>query len=1321
MSIKTNKPTQEGASQTAWITQLAGQSPSVPAFSPQIVRSVRTYPRLAACVAAVELLGLVGVAFRQKSVYLANSQVYVESIAAKVLSDPGSALFDANKYENFLAEQMQLMQRQDVLTAAMTSLPASTYREFGATPAQAAEVIQTQMKVARVFSSYQVSISLKGADAQKTAAIVNAITSAYVAAARKTSAEEYDQRAQLLGEERQRIETEVQAAQSEQTALGASIGVPNPGGESGNPYNAELNGIRLQLSEVRSAQDVAAAQLAALNGSGGSRTDGLTAAADESIAGDAGLGRMKATISQRKTQLNEQMSGMTASNPIYKQEQNEIADLDRTLDRMNNDLRDKAARHLQDKLHTDLRRTGDIESRLHGQLARQIANATSAVPRFQRAAEVAADIKRLDTRMAAVNDALRSLRMEVSGPSQVRVSLPATAPERPVASRKKLFMIIALPLALLFGAAAAILARKRDQHIYTGIDVEEVLGFPPLAILPARADVSPQVFGEYVLRLAAGIESAYRNSGARTFLLTAVSMTTDIAPVTTALTRKFQEIGVNVIVTTASDMLSPIEESAATTTHTAPAGADEQVRAAGVWSEGFLAANVAKMKAEHGLVLIDSEAILTCAQTEYVARCADATILIVECGVTTRKELFLAGELLHRLKVPGVGAVLEEVQLRYADVDFRNAIDGLDRRMAASAWPERRQPAQRVVVVDLAQQRPEPTPQQAEPQVEGPVATSAEVHLEPQAAVQPVELVSILPVTALEQEKDRVDLECEPTHDHEVLHHVRASWSEGPDSGWHLPAFSPVPSTPETPAVPTDLEDVLSAAAVEIVSHTTLKAPGSSIGEPMRSVHQPSVREKIVPRLTGPRQVPEPVGDGGEARKASWLDTLLKRDSDAVVSIIPEDSDSESSPEGGQDYDIPLANRLTQISGIQTAAPAADSAAKTPPKSNLVDISHPHGVMVHSEAEVAEVVEGVVAVGLEMHPGLEALADVKSVVQAEVFAKPAALIISTPELVAAELATFASKPAPEAEVEVGRTPKKLSPSAWSTIDVEPVEPIEELAGEARRPYTFRELMERAQRVESSPVKAVATAPEPVFDSGFQILGQLSGIVPAAPAVESSVRRHDIAASATPTSRPGARVESAIVAQAFPVPEERPEPPTVWARDPEFHFAQAAKQFVNPYDEAALRSDPSRQELSEVDDVETVYQAASRRLNSGRWDAIPPLRPSMASWRDRSSPAPLSRDSGGYRTDAGVTDAGVKDAFNAYPPQRWIPEEDVFVPSEPEILSEPALSRQWGLLSKFQQSRLVASGAEAGSEASKDNRLADFDTNEPGSTRGNRKS
>lgn len=1247
MSFTTNNPTPEGHPQSALNLQLSRKRASTPAFRPQFLRSIRMHPVLAVGVAAIVLAGLVGFAMVQKSVYVAMSQVYEEPASPKLLSDPSATLFDPNKYDTFLGEQIQLAQRLDVLIAAMTSLPASSYQEFGATPAQAAEAVQGQMKAARLATSYQISISLKGTDRQKTADIVNAITTAYLAAVQKANAAEYDQRVQLLDEERQRIAMELQTARAEQTALGASMGVASPVGESGNPYDAELSGIRAQLVEARASHDMAAAQLASLSGVGPSRTDGLTAAADELIAGDAGLGSMKATISQRKAQLNEQMSGMTPSNPIYKQDQDQISDLDRTLDRMTNELRDKAARRLQDKLRTDLQRTGDIESRLNAQLARQIANATSAAPRLQRASEVAADIQRLDTRMAAVDDALRSLRLEVSGPAQVRLSLAATAPEHPEANRKKQLLLLALPLALLFGAAAAILARKQDKRIYGGVDMDDVLGFPPLAVLPARADVPQRVFDEYVLRLAAGIESAYRTSGARTFLLTAVSLTTDIGPLASALTRKFEEIGVNVIVATASDMLAPTDSVPSADSE--PMSAGELAPAVELRSEGFVTANVAKMKTEHGLVLIESEALLNCAQTEYVARCADATILVVECGVTTRQELFRAAELLHRLNVTGIGAVLEEIQLRYADADFRKAIEALERRHSEPLRQDRHPhtqvtPTDVLPVFDIVQPKP---------------SDSVAEEVADKIAQDP---------TLLEIEGDRVASEYEPAHYHEVLRHFRATRPIEHDSGWRLPTFEQVLVRPKAAheaevahAVP-----VLQHAgydAVENPSHTghfALKNTNSSraIDDANGSLH-----EKMTSGLSDRRDQPTFDGDPGMTRRISWIGKLLRRDSAPVVSIIsvaredvpdnvertpalsslPLPSATEAArtqPIAGDNYDVSLTNRLNQISGSWPAASA--------PATDIAAFRESHRSQILPREPVATEATPLVA---------------------DTLAEP-----------------FGG--APEAPVPISEIapPVRKGPAGWAKADMAIDEPVAPPARELRRPLTFHELIALTERqaaapVSLPPVEIAAPERERLHGMPFEILGHVSEYQSAEPVVEDGIP------------------EIAAAHAMEPAAEKLQEP--MAAEVPEFHFSDRYAEESRKQRDDVPVSEPYRPNPYELDDIEPVYREASRNLNSGRWDPIPPLRPSMNSWRDRPTPMPTN-GSGASRH----TNGKVKDGFNAYPPQRWIPEDIPPAAPAPEPLSEPMLSRQWGLLSKFQQSRLTSSsrpatGGEGPSDSSRD--------------------
>jgi uncharacterized protein involved in exopolysaccharide biosynthesis len=197
MSFTTNKPTGDNGQQPAGRLRLPLRNATSAVFKPQLVRSVRMHWLVAGCVAAVTLIALLGYATFQKSTYIAISRVYEEPVSAGLLSDSGAA-FDVNKYEMFLGEQIQLVQRLDVLKAGLASLPTTTWLEYGSTGQAAAEQIQAQLKVQRVATSYQMSISLKGADPAKTAQVVNSITDSYIATVQKSAAEEFDQQARLL-------------------------------------------------------------------------------------------------------------------------------------------------------------------------------------------------------------------------------------------------------------------------------------------------------------------------------------------------------------------------------------------------------------------------------------------------------------------------------------------------------------------------------------------------------------------------------------------------------------------------------------------------------------------------------------------------------------------------------------------------------------------------------------------------------------------------------------------------------------------------------------------------------------------------------------------------------------------------------------------------------------------------------------------------------------------------------------------------------------------------------------------------------------------
>ena len=643
--------------------------------------------RLAAVVGLGVCLLLVVLGLQQPKTYTASSVIYVEPMVARNLNEQGVPGFDQFRYGSFLDQQMQTIVRPDVLTAALHTLPPGMWRGPRESEQSAVARLAKALTVERTLTSYQITVQLKASDPEAAAAIVNAVTNAYLQRGREDEFKQADLREQILSEERDRVKQELAFDRKEQAALGASMGLANPADGAGNPYDADLANLRAQLSIARGARDAAAAQLESVTGPEVEHRSGLNATAEDLINTDAGLSAKKSAVSARRVVLESMMAGMTPNNPQYRQAQDEIADLDRALEARTVEVRAETERRIADKLRTDLQRTADVESKINAQLAEATAKATGAAPKLQRAAELANDIQRLNTRYTTVDEALDALQLETNGPGMAHVPLPAAAPLTPDANHRMLFFMAALPLGLVCGVASAVLARTRDHHIYRGSDLQEALGFAPIAVLPARGEVSDRVMDEYMLRLAAGVESAYRTSGAQSFVVTAVSAGSETGLLLRDLSKKLEELRLRVVILQASELLITSQETMehqAATDGLAAGGTLPRTLQLG---EGIASAKLDRMKAQHDLILIDGAPLLHSAESEYASRCADATILIAESATTQTPELAAATALLSRLRVSGVGAVLENVKLEDADEAFRSAIRVIEHRSVEGVAP----------------------------------------------------------------------------------------------------------------------------------------------------------------------------------------------------------------------------------------------------------------------------------------------------------------------------------------------------------------------------------------------------------------------------------------------------------------------------------------------------------------------------------------------------------------------------------------------------------------------------------------------------------
>jgi capsular polysaccharide biosynthesis protein len=258
-------------------------------------------------------------------------------------------------------------------------------------------------------------------------------------------------------------------------------------------------------------------------------------------------------------------------------------------------------------------------------------------------------IVRLRNRFSIVNEQLHNLTVEDSAPGAVHVSVAAKPPLHPSLDKiLKGALLLALG-GLLLGLLAAILANKLDPHVYTGADLEQALGFAPIAVLPDFDEVSDSVAAEYLKRLAASIKHAGRKGDLQTCVLTGTVRTGD--PMQDAPENEaYKELLKQVV---------------------SHADFDQE-----------------------GLLLNDTAPLVLSAEAEYLVRSFDCAPVVIQSGVTARAQLLAAVNTLHRLEVGAIGFDLNPVSLAKADPAFRHSLYEIEKHLrnqgaSSSMWPVR--------------------------------------------------------------------------------------------------------------------------------------------------------------------------------------------------------------------------------------------------------------------------------------------------------------------------------------------------------------------------------------------------------------------------------------------------------------------------------------------------------------------------------------------------------------------------------------------------------------------------------------------------------
>jgi uncharacterized protein involved in exopolysaccharide biosynthesis len=649
-------------------------------FRINVVKSVRLHLTTSLLVTLLVLgLGLAVIA-QHKPTYAATATIYISPtpvttlVADRELERP---------YESDVAESMHDITKYDILAEAIKKMPPGTWQFPGETERNAVQRLQEAMNVEHVGSTYQVDISVFGPRPEHLADIVNTVANTYLAKAKNDKFFDRDERLASLKQEQNRIQTETDSLLQEQDRITKALGVASVNSKGANNLDNDNAKIQSDLIVAHEQRIAVEAQLAALNSGDPSATNSaLNTAADEVIAGDPSLAALKGSLSQHRADLLDKLSNMTEANPQRKAAEDQLAEINNSIQNLQTDLRRKAAAHLEQKLRTQLKQDELVESRLNSDLQQGKGQAVDTAPKLQRAQEIEADLARNQARLTEVDTRVSNLELESSSPGAAHLFSPAMTPLGPERSKVKMLLIAIFPLAILAGVVCAIVLDLFDPHIYTASDVEAILGFAPLGMLFDDREVTQVVYDECALRLAAGVDHAARTAGARTFVITAVNSGAGTTSIIENLGSMLAKLGRRTLlidpsgnsepvafITLGTEMLrqpvnfpepasgSPSKSSELQRSRQAPPSLPARISP----MNGLVFERFQNLSADYDIVLIDAAPILISAESEYLARMADVTVLVAEAGKTQKAWLTRAARLLERLGISGAAAVVNKV------------------------------------------------------------------------------------------------------------------------------------------------------------------------------------------------------------------------------------------------------------------------------------------------------------------------------------------------------------------------------------------------------------------------------------------------------------------------------------------------------------------------------------------------------------------------------------------------------------------------------------------------------------------------------------
>ena len=669
-----------------------------------IAAAIRKRPYLAAAPFLLALLVGVPYALRTaRNEYHAEASIYVSPTYFKNLQSDKEQL--QVPYSTLVNQQILTIRRFDILSAALKRLELKgiQWREPGETEMSSVTRLVQKLEIRPIPDSYEVLIGLTGNQQEVLAPIVNTIADTYLEKERSEELTDRSNRFATLTAARAKLEGSLQQKLEQQAQLSGVLKVANL--DKAPPVDDTLlASARQALEEARRKRIEAETQLQIMTATAGNGKSALSVSAEEAVSNDPSVRSFSTYLLQRIVDLGTRIEGLTPEHPLRQSTEKEIAGLNAQLAALPRGQVGDVSTRLLTKMRTDVDRARLLENELEKQVQSGTVNVRNVARQVQQAQGVSEEIERLRRSLGQVTTSIE-LALQETAPGSLRIFSAAQPPMGPSKSSLQRLLAILAALATVSSLALCVALDLIDQRIFSPDEVKRSVGFTPVGLLLEHNPETEAFAEEQFWRLVNGIQRAIAVNDAKSIVFTPLRFARNPQTLVADIARALTSCGLKTMVLDAKPRrgedripsgLTEIPGHGDTGTAmiptTGPVMASEDyelgttrelTRVPGVGRDV-----VDKMKRDYDVVLIDAPSLLLSADMEYLAVISDITLIVVETGEATRRELIQGSNMLRRIGAPSIGVVMSQVRLGRAGAALKEEFKRFSKRRAAETTVE---------------------------------------------------------------------------------------------------------------------------------------------------------------------------------------------------------------------------------------------------------------------------------------------------------------------------------------------------------------------------------------------------------------------------------------------------------------------------------------------------------------------------------------------------------------------------------------------------------------------------------------------------------